>query len=48
MAEMPTEKLIDWAKWIIEEALIKLSACNSVAASKRTEINDLVAILRRY
>ena len=45
---MPKEKLINWVKWIIEEALIKLSASNSIAANKKTDTDDLVAILRRY
>jgi len=45
---MPTEKLIDRPKWITKEALIRLLADNSIAASQRTKTDDLVAILKPY
>jgi len=48
LTKMPTEKLIDWPKWIITEALVQLLAGNSIAASKRTKTDDLVAILKPY
>jgi len=44
---MPAEKLIDGPKWIIEQALIKLSR-NSADSGDGRETDDFVVILKTY
>jgi len=45
---MPAEKLVDGPKWIIEQALIKLSARNPADSGDGRETDDFVVILKMH